>query len=131
MKNIPKEIKDVYKTSVILIIFAVVVGFIFNIAELYLAFSVGSIFALINTYLLSREVYTMVYVKKNVKARNPFGFFIRMGIFILGMFIVVYISKKYFPDKVSNNIVFTGLGFMIFKISLFINNKIKIFAKKN
>lgn len=77
MKNIPKEIKDVYKTSVILIIFAVVVGFIFNIAELYLAFSVGSIFALINTYLLSREVYTMVYVK-NVKARNPFGFFIRM-----------------------------------------------------
>lgn len=130
MKNIPREIVDIYMTSIILIMLGLIIGAILNISELYLAFSVGGVFALINSYLLSREVYKMVYVKENIKHRNPFGFFIRMGIFIVGMLVVIYITKSFYPNKINSNIIFTGLGFMIFKISLFINQKIKKFAKK-
>ena len=71
----------------------------------------------------------MVYIKENIKYRNPFGFFIRMGIFIVGMLVVIYITKSFYPNKINSNIIFTGLGFMIFKISIFINQKIKKFAK--
>lgn len=129
MKNIPREIVDVYKTSIVLIILGLIIGAILNISELYLAFPLGGVFALINSYLLSKEVYKMVYIKENIKYRNPFGFFIRMGIFIVRMLVVIYITKSFYPNKINSNIIFTGLGFMIFKISIFINQKIKKFAK--
>ena len=131
MEKIPREIREIYKISSILIVLVFIIGLISERSELYLAFPVGSILSLVNTYLLSKEVYTMVYIKENLKSRSPYGFFIRMAVYIAGMILVIYVSRRYFPDKVSNNTIFTGLGFMIFKISLYINQKIKKFAKKN
>ena len=131
MERVPREIREIYKISSILTMLVFIIGIISGRSELYLAFPVGSILSFVNTYLLSKEVYTMVYIKENLKSRSPYGFFVRMAIYIIGMLLVVYVSRRYFPDKVTNNIIFTGLGFMIFKISLYINQKIKKFAKKN
>ncbi len=130
MKGIPVEIKRAFITSVILILTVLTAGLIFRRAELYLAFTLGGLFALINACLLTKEVYTMVYIRENVKGRNALGYFIRLGVLIGGMLLVVFLTRKYHPNKVSVNIVFAGLGFMIFKISIIINQKIKKFAKR-
>lgn len=123
MKNLPKEIVHVYIVSGILIAVSLILGIIFSRPELYLAFPLGGITALFNLYLLSREVYRMVYVRENIKARNPLGFLIRMSTFAAGMLAVAKITEKYYPDKMAANIIFTGLGFMIFKISLILVRK--------
>ncbi len=130
MKSLPGEIKNVYKISSVLIITVMFSGIVFKMPELYLAFPVGGIFSLINTLLMVREAYRIIYIKENSKGRTFFGYIIRMGIFASGMFLVIFITQKKFPEKTVMNIIFTGLGFIVFKISLFINQKVKKFAKK-
>ena len=42
LENIPKEIKKIYKISIILAIVILLIGIIFNRVELYFAYFVGS-----------------------------------------------------------------------------------------
>lgn len=130
INKIPENIKNVYKLSIIITVIILIFGIIFNKPELYFAFFVGSIASMIVIYMLTLEVYNIVYVKEKFQGRNPFSYLMRMGVFILGLLFVVYVSKKYYPNLVRNNIISTGIGFLNFKISLFLNEKLKIIKNK-
>lgn len=45
----------------------------------------------------------------------------RIAIFILSLYLVVLVTRKFFPNILLNNIVATGIGILNFKISLFIS----------
>ena len=75
-------------------------------------------------YMITSEVYKMVYEKEKI-IRNPFGYFKRLGVIIVGLLIVSLGSKKYFPNFTTNNIIAAGIGLMSFKIMLYIKGKYK------
>ena len=125
LENIPKEIKKIYKISIILAIVILLIGIIFNRVELYFAYFVGSLISTINILLL-----IIFYLKSRPKLRGNLEFLKRLIILGIGFFLVGYVSKKYFSDYLIQNLVFTGLGALNFKFSIFINQMILMFAKK-
>ena len=46
----------------------------------------------------------------------------RVIIFVGALYLVVFITEKFFPNLIINNIISAGIGILNFKISLFINN---------
>jgi hypothetical protein len=57
-----------------------------------------------------------------VKAGMYIEYIKRIAIFILSLYLVVFITRKFFPELLMNNIIGAGVGILNFKISLFINN---------
>ena len=130
LENIPKEIKKIYKILIILAIVILLIGIIFNQVELYFAYFVGSLISTINILLLINGVQKIFYLKSRPKLRGNLEFLKRLIILGIGFFLVGYVSKKYFSDYLIQNLVFTGLGALNFKFSIFINQMILMFAKK-
>lgn len=118
---IPETIKQTYKISIIFTVIGVILGIIFRKPELYFAFFVGSIISMINIYLLILGVYKLVNFEMKSKVSGFLEYLKRFCIYIIGLIIVVYISRIFFKNSIKSNIVFTGIGFLNFKISLFLN----------
>jgi hypothetical protein len=119
---IPKEIKRVFKISFLLTIVVVIFGIIIKRPELWFAFFIGSVASIINSYLLLSVIHKTVYYQTHGKAGMYIEYIKRIAIFILSLYLVVFITRKFFPNILLNNIVAAGIGILNFKISLFINN---------
>ena len=128
--NIPEMIKKSYIITICISAISLVTGILLQREEIYLGFFMGSLIALLNTYLLILGAYKIIYIKANGKIGGTFEFIKRMIIFCIGVLFVVYISKKYYADSVLRNIVATGAGSLSFKFSIFINNFISRYIKK-
>jgi hypothetical protein len=119
---IPKEIKRVFKISFLLTIVVVIFGIIIKRPELWFAFFIGSVASIINSYLLLSVIHKTVYYQTHGKAGMYIEYIKRIAIFILSLYLVVFITRKFFPELLMNNIIGAGVGILNFKISLFINN---------
>ena len=119
---IPKEIKRVFKISFLLTIVVVIFGIIINRPELWLAFFIGSIASIMNSYLLLTVIHKTVYYQTHGKGGMYIEYIKRIVIFVLSLYLVVFITRKFFPELLMNNIIGAGVGILNFKISLFINN---------
>jgi hypothetical protein len=119
---IPKEIKRVFKISFLLTIVVVIFGIIIKRPELWFAFFIGSVASIINSYLLLSVIHKTVYYQTHGKAGMYIEYIKRIAIFILSLYLVVLVTRKFFPNILLNNIVAAGIGILNFKISLFINN---------
>ena len=119
---IPKEIKRVFKISFLLTIVVVIFGIIIKRPELWFAFFIGSVASIINSYLLLSVIHKTVYYQTHGKAGMYIEYIKRIAIFILSLYLVVLVTRKFFPNILLNNIVAAGVGILNFKISLFINN---------
>ena len=118
---IPKEIKRVFKISFLLTIVVVIFGIIIKRPELWLAFFIGSIASIMNSYLLLTVIHKTVYYQTHGKAGMYIEYIKRIAIFILSLYLVVLVTRKFFPNILLNNIVAAGIGILNFKISLFIS----------
>jgi hypothetical protein len=119
---IPKEIKRVFKISFLLTIVVVIFGIIIKRPELWFAFFIGSVASIINSYLLLSVIHKTVYYQTHGKAGMYIEYIKRIAIFILSLYLVVLVTRKFFPELLMNNIIGAGVGILNFKISLFINN---------
>lgn len=119
---IPKEIKRVFKISFLLTIVVVIFGIIIKRPELWFAFFIGSVASIINSYLLLSVIHKTVYYQTHGKAGMYIEYIKRIVIFVLSLYLVVFITRKFFPELLMNNIIGAGVGILNFKISLFINN---------
>lgn len=119
---IPKEIKRVFKTSFLLTVIVVIFGIVVKRPELWFAFFIGSIASIINSYLLLTVIYKTVYYQTHGKGGMYIEYIKRVVIFVLSLYLVVFITRKFFPELLMNNIIGAGVGILNFKISLFINN---------
>ena len=119
---IPKEIKRVFKTSFLLTVIVVIFGIVVKRPELWFAFFIGSAASIINSYLLLSVIHKTVYYQTHGKAGMYIEYIKRIAIFILSLYLVVFITRKFFPELLMNNIIGAGVGILNFKISLFINN---------
>ena len=120
----PKEVEKLYKINGIILLIVVILGIILQRVELYFGYTIGVLTSMIVMYMITSEVYKMVYEKEKI-IRNPFGYFKRLGVIIVGLLIVSLGSKKYFPNFTTNNIIAAGIGLMSFKIMLYIKGKYK------
>lgn len=118
---IPKEIKRVFKISFLLTIVVVIFGIIIKRPELWFAFFIGSVASIINSYLLLSVIHKTVYYQTHGKAGMYIEYIKRIAIFILSLYLVVLVTRKFFPNILLNNIVAAGIGILNFKISLFIS----------
>lgn len=119
---IPKEIKRVFKISFLLTIVVVIFGIIIKRPELWFAFFIGSVASIINSYLLLTVIHKTVYYQTHGKGGMYIEYIKRIVIFVLSLYLVVFITRKFFPELLMNNIIGAGVGILNFKISLFINN---------
>lgn len=119
---IPKEIKRVFKISFLLTIVVVIFGIIIKRPELWFAFFIGSVASIINSYLLLSVIHKTVYYQTHGKAGMYIEYIKRIIIFVGALYLVVFITEKFFPNLIINNIISAGIGILNFKISLFINN---------
>ena len=119
---IPKEIKRVFKTSFLLTVIVVIFGIVVKRPELWFAFFIGSAASIINSYLLLTVIHKTVYYQTHGKGGMYIEYIKRIVIFVLSLYLVVLITRKYFPELLMNNIIGAGVGILNFKISLFINN---------
>ena len=119
---IPKEIKRVFKISFLLTIVVVIFGIIIKRPELWFAFFIGSVASIINSYLLLSVIHKTVYYQTHGKGGMYIEYIKRIVIFVLSLYLVVFITRKFFPELLMNNIIGAGVGILNFKISLFINN---------
>ena len=119
---IPNKIKNVFKISFLLTTIGLIVGVVTNRPELWLAFFIGSVASIINSYLLLSVIHKTVYYQTHGKAGMYIEYIKRIAIFILSLYLVVLVTRKFFPNILLNNIVAAGIGILNFKISLFINN---------
>ena len=119
---IPKEIKRVFKISFLLTIVVVIFGIIIKRPELWFAFFIGSVASIINSYLLLSVIHKTVYYQTHGKGGMYIEYIKRVVIFVLSLYLVVFITRKFFPELLMNNIIGAGVGILNFKISLFINN---------
>ena len=119
---IPKEIKRVFKTSFLLTVIVVIFGIVVKRPELWFAFFIGSAASIINSYLLLSVIHKTVYYQTHGKGGMYIEYIKRIAIFILSLYLVVFITRKFFPELLMNNIIGAGVGILNFKISLFINN---------
>ena len=122
--KMPKEVEKLYKINGIILLIVVILGIILQRVELYFGYTIGVLTSMIVMYMITSEVYKMVYEKEKI-IRNPFGYFKRLGVIIVGLLIVSLGSKKYFPNFTTNNIIAAGIGLMSFKIMLYIKGKYK------
>lgn len=122
--KMPKDVKDLFKLNGIILLIVIILGIILQRVELYFGYTIGVLTSMLVMYMITSEVYKMVYEKEKV-VRDPFGYFKRLGVVIVGLLIVSLVSKKYFPNFVSNNIIAAGVGLMSFKIILYIKGKYK------
>ena len=127
---IPKEIKRVFKISFLLTIVVVIFGIIIKRPELWFAFFIGSVASIINSYLLLSVIHKTVYYQTHGKAGMYIEYIKRIAIFILSLYLVVLVTRKFFPNILLNNIVAAGIGILNFKISLFINNLLEYVEHK-
>ena len=118
---IPKEIKNVFKISFLLTTIGLIVGVVTNRPELWLAFFIGSIASIMNSYLLLTVIHKTVYYQTHGKGGMYIEYIKRIAIFILSLYLVVLVTRKFFPNILLNNIVGAGIGILNFKISLFIS----------
>ena len=119
---IPKEIKRVFKTSFLLTVIVVIFGIVVKRPELWFAFFIGSAASIINSYLLLSVIHKTVYYQTHGKGGMYIEYIKRVVIFVLSLYLVVFITRKFFPELLMNNIIGAGVGILNFKISLFINN---------
>lgn len=119
---IPKEIKRVFKTSFLLTVIVVIFGIVVKRPELWFAFFIGSIASIMNSYLLLTVIHKTVYYQTHGKGGMYIEYIKRVVIFVLSLYLVVFITRKFFPELLMNNIIGAGVGILNFKISLFINN---------
>ena len=119
---IPKEIKRVFKISFLLTVIVVIFGIVVKRPELWFAFFIGSAASIINSYLLLTVIYKTVYYQTHGKGGMYIEYIKRVVIFVLSLYLVVFITRKFFPELLMNNIIGAGVGILNFKISLFINN---------
>ncbi len=128
-KNLPELIKINYITSISLTVISLILGIFLKKPELYLGFFTGSLISMINTYLTIIGAYKAVDEGNHDKFRGMFEFLKKIIIYCAGMYFVRFISQKYFDSYTTRNIIATAVGFLNFKVSLFINNIILKFAK--
>ena len=118
---IPNKIKNVFKISFLLTTIGLIVGVVTNRPELWLAFFIGSIASIMNSYLLLTVIHKTVYYQTHGKGGMYIEYIKRIAIFILSLYLVVLVTRKFFPNILLNNIVAAGIGILNFKISLFIS----------
>ena len=94
---IPKEIKRVFKISFLLTIVVVIFGIIIKRPELWFAFFIGSVASIINSYLLLSVIHKTVYYQTHGKAGMYIEYIKRIAIFILSLYLVVLVTRKFFP----------------------------------
>ncbi|MFZ2705208.1 MAG: hypothetical protein WAX84_01405, partial [Leptotrichiaceae bacterium] len=99
----------------------VIFGIIIKRPELWFAFFIGSVASIINSYLLLSVIHKTVYYQTHGKAGMYIEYIKRIAIFILSLYLVVLVTRKFFPNILLNNIVAAGIGILNFKISLFIS----------
>lgn len=121
--KIIKENKKIYIMAMLITVCSIIVGIVIKMPELYFAFPIGSIYSMLFIHMITLQVEKAI--KDNKNTINFIGFLIRMGLSILVLLFVVFVSRKYFPNIVKNNIIFTGLGFLNIKISIYLTNKNK------
>ena len=119
---IPKEIKRVFKISFLLTVIVVIFGIVVKRPELWFAFFIGSAASIMNSYLLLTVIHKTVYYQTHGKGGMYIEYIKRIVIFVLSLYLVVFITRKFFPELLMNNIIGAGVGILNFKISLFINN---------
>ncbi len=122
--KMPKDVEKLFKINGIILLIVIILGIILQRVELYFGYTIGVLTSMIVMYMITSEVYKMVYEKEKI-VRNPFGYFKRLGVIIVGLLIVSLGSKKYFPNFTTNNIIAAGIGLMSFKIMLYIKGKYK------
>lgn len=120
--KMPKEVEKLFKINGIILLIVIILGIILQRVELYFGYTIGALTSMLVMYMITSEVYKMVYEKEKI-VRNPFGYFKRLGVIIVGLLIVSLGSKKYFPNFTTNNIIAAGLGLMSFKIILYVKGK--------
>lgn len=120
--KMPKDVKDLFKINGIILLIVVILGIILQRVELYFGYTIGALTSMIVMYMITSEVYKMVYEKEKI-VRNPFGYFKRLAVVIIGLLIVSIGSKKIFPNLTTNNIIAAGVGLMSFKIILYVKGK--------
>ena len=119
---IPKEIKRVFKTSFLLTVIVVIFGIVVKRPELWFAFFIGSIASIMNSYLLLTVIHKTVYYQTHGKGGMYIEYIKRVVIFVLSLYLVVFITRKFFPELLMNNIIGPGVAILNSKIPLLINN---------
>ena len=66
-ENIPEMIKKSYIITICISAISLVTGILLQREEIYLGFFMGSLIALLNTYLLILGAYKIIYIKANGK----------------------------------------------------------------
>jgi len=82
-ENIPEMIKKSYIITICISSISLVTGILLQREEIYLGFFMGSLIALLNTYLLILGAYKIIYIKANGKIGGTFEFIKRMIIFCI------------------------------------------------
>ena len=121
LKDLPELIKKIYVTSLFLTAISLIAGIIFKRSELYLGFFTGCVISMVNVYLTIRGAYKAVYHRNKSRLGSMIEYLKRIVIYCAGMYLVIFISKRYFNSRITGNIIATGLGFLNFKISILLS----------
>ena len=73
-ENIPEMIKKSYIITICISTISLVTGILLQREEIYLGFFMGSLIALLNTYLLISGTYKILHVKLNGKIAGTLEF---------------------------------------------------------
>ena len=115
------DVKRMLKIATGLTIIVLVLGIVLRREELYFACFLGCLVSIVNIILLHRDCKNAADFDIETAKRKAFTQFFRRYVFYaIALFIVAYVIRKYHIGKVGINIMFCGLGLLVFKISMYI-----------
>ena len=121
--NMEFEIKKIIKINLIIAIILILIAFFFNSSTIaFLAF--GIIVSILANILLVYAVYKVVYQKAG-KGSMFIDYSKRYVLYILSLYFVYKLSKRYFEAETLKNVLACSLGFFAIQISLYIEQYFK------
>ena len=129
--QVDKDIKKIFKVSVLLLVVGIIVGIVTLRMEIYFGFTIGSIVSIINAYMLYVAIYNLVQYGVGGKKQMHLEYTKRLGITSVGLLLVIYVSKMFFPTMILNNAFGAIVGIFNFKISMYIVKFIKFKRKES
>ena len=117
------EIKKIIKINLIIAIILILIAFFLNSSTIaFLAF--GIIVSILANILLVYAVYKVVYQKAG-KGSMFIDYSKRYVLYILSLYFVYKLSKRYFEAETLKNVLVCSLGFFAIQISLYIEQYFK------
>ncbi len=129
--QVDKDIKKIFKVSVLLLVVGIIVGIVTLRMEIYFGLTIGSIVSIINAYMLYVAIYNLVQYGVGGKKQMHLEYTKRLGITSVGLLLVIYVSKMFFPTMILNNAFGAIVGIFNFKISMYIVKFIKFKRKES